>query len=140
MAAKSNSLSEAKMLLNKALKNAMESIQALENYQANSTYTSDMLSMNVKKEGKNNSILKITNTKSLHEAVNQSLLKYETSLNNIVNTVDCKQARAFANKVYTHCEKQLLKPNLTEGKKYYNLRTKEITAKALKAIGECHYN
>lgn len=135
MAVKSTSLVEAKMLLNKALKNTIESIQALEDYQSNikSNYPSDILAMNVK----NNNTLNVTDNKSIYKVVDQSLLKYENSLNTIVNTVDCKQARAFANKVYSHCEQQLLKSNLTEGKKYYNLRTKEITAKALRDIGNC---
>ena len=64
--------------------------------------------------------------------------KYRESLDKIVNSVDCKEARAFAEKIYTHCEQQLLKPNLTEGKKYYNLKTKDITLEALNKLKQCN--
>lgn len=139
MATKTNSLGNAKILLNKSLENTLESIEALEEHDShnNSKYASNMLAMNTKTVEKEELILKIPVKKSLYTVVDQSLIKYETSLNKIVNTVNCKEARAFATKIYSHCEQQLLMPNLTEGKKYYNLRTKEITAKALKAIGEC---
>jgi hypothetical protein len=51
--------------------------------------------------------------------------------------VDCKEAKAFTQNVYRICEQQLMKPNLSEGKKYYNLKTKEIAANALKKLGNC---
>lgn len=139
MATKANSLSSAKILLNKSLENTLGTIEALEEHDShnNSKYATNMLAMNTKTVEKEELILKVPVKKSLYTIVDQSLVKYETSLNKIVNTVNCKEARAFANKVYSHCEQQLLLPGLTEGKKYYNLRTKEITAKALKAIGDC---
>ncbi len=139
MATKVNSLSSAKILLNKSLENTLEGIETLEKHEShnNSRYASNMLAMNTKIVVKEELVLKAPDKKTLYTIVDRSLIKYETSLNKIVNTVNCKEARAYANKIYSHCEQQLLMPNLTEGKKYYNLRTKEITAKALKAIGDC---
>lgn len=141
IAAKANSLSKAKILLNKSLKSTLKSIELFEKHQAhnnnNNNYKPDSLTFNTKKE---KLILKSPVEKHLYTAIDQSLIKYETSLNEVVNTVNCKEAFAFANKIYSHCEQQLLISNLTEGKKYYNLRTKEITAKALKSIGDCKNN
>ena len=138
MATKANSLSSAKIHLNKSLENTLESIELLTKHDSHSsTYKPGSLIIyteTVKKEGL---IMKSPVDKYLYTVVDQSLIKYETSLNKIVNTVNCKDAFAFANKIHSHCEQQLLISNLTEGKKYYNLRTKQITAKALKSIGDC---
>lgn len=139
MSTKAHSLRSAKILLKKSLENTLGSIEALEEHDSHnsSKYATNMLAMNTKTVKKEELTLKAPVEKSLYTIVDQSLIKYERSLNKIVNTVNCIEARAFAHKVYSHCEQQLLMPNLTEGKKYYNLRTKEITAKALKAIGDC---
>ena len=76
----------------------------------------------------------------LQEKIDISLETYRESLLKVVLTVDCKEARAFAERIYKHCEKELLKPNQTEGKKYYNLRTQQITAQALEELGNCDKN
>ena len=138
MATQVTSLSEAKSFLEKALNNSLKSAEYLVEHGSHkkSKYGDNVLAMNTKLE-KENAFGKLLDCKSVYTIVDESLLKYEASLNKIVNSVDCREARAYANKVYSHCEQQLLKPNLTEGKKYYNLRTKEITAEALKAIGDC---
>ena len=74
---------------------------------------------------------------SINEKIDLSLEKYRFSLNKVVETVNCRDANAFAKRIFEECERELLKPNLSEGKKYYNLRTKEITQEALDKIGEC---
>jgi len=138
-ATKATSLSKVKSLLDKALKNTLKSVDYLVEHGSHkkSRYGDNVLAMNTKADEDKNNIKKKSSEKSLYTIVDESLVKYETSLNKIVNTVDCKEARAFANRIYLHCEQQLLTPNLTEGKKYYNLRTKEITAEALETIGDC---
>ena len=40
-------------------------------------------------------------------------------------------------RVYAHCEKQLERNDQTPAKRFYNLRTKEITQKALDELREC---
>ena len=75
--------------------------------------------------------------KLLYKKIDSSLEKYSISLSKVVETVNCEEARAFTMRIILHCEKELLKNNLTEGKKYFNLRTKEITNVAQKRIGIC---
>ena len=132
-ALKATTLNGAKILLNRALENTLRGLEALNKHELHdSKFTSDMLAMNTGEIA-----LKRFDIKSLHERIDESLLSYKKSLNIIVNTVNCKEARAYVDKVFNDCEVQLLKPNLSEGKKYYNLRTKEIAADAIKRLGDC---
>lgn len=138
-AVQTSSLSEAKELLRTALKNTFGSIEALENHEFHENkYPEDVLALNtVDSNGKKISI-NPPSEPTLHQKIDASLVSYEISLNEIVLSVNCKEARAFALRVFNECEAELLKPNLSEGKKYYNLRTKEITAEALNRLGDCN--
>jgi len=135
-ATKNSTLAGTRILLEKALKNIGESLEALRNHaQDVSPYGTDSLTVNTTESSSNLSIP--TDEKILKQKIDASLQKYSTSLENVVNTVNCKEARAFAKRIYEHCEEQLLRPELSEGKKYYNLRTKEITGNALDRLGDC---
>ena len=110
----------------------LSSLEALEKHELhNSNYASDVLTINT---------LEVNNSKNskaspkgiyLQRKIDSTLIDYENSLTNIVENVDCKDALKYATKIYEHCEKQLLKTNISESKKYYNLRTKQITAQAI---------
>ncbi|WP_373517577.1 hypothetical protein [Pricia sp.] len=137
-ATKTTSLAGTRILLEKALQNTVEGLEALyEHEQHDSPYGTDQLTVNTTdiKTGKNLSIP--PDEKILKQRIDSSLTTYGASLQKVVNTVNCKEARAFATRIYQHCELQLLRSDLSEGKKYYNLRTKEITGKALEQMGEC---
>jgi hypothetical protein len=103
----------------------------------NSTYANDVLSMNTNTSSKTVMNTKNSKSLSLNDKIDLSLAKYKVSLEKVVATINCKDAKAFAQRIFDECENQLLKPNLTEGSKYYNLRTKEITQNALNKIGDC---
>lgn len=70
--------------------------------------------------------------------IDDSLIPFENSLQKVVDSVDCISARALATRIYQNCEQNLLQAGISERKKYYNLKTQEITANALKEIGECN--
>lgn len=138
MATKATTLGASKILLNRALENTLGSLEALENHEMHqSSFSANVLAMNTVESSNSKLALKIPETDVLYHRIDESLKKYEVSLDKIVNNVNCKEARAYATRVFDHCEAELLKPNLTEGKKYYNLRTKEITAAALNKLGDC---
>ena len=133
------SLGEAKEFLRTALKNTFDSMEALVNHELHKNkYPDDVLAMNIVDANGVSVSRAIPSEISLHEKIDASLMDYEISLNEIVLSVNCDDARAFASRVFKECEAELLKPNLSEGKKYYNLRTKDITAEALNRIGECN--
>lgn len=102
-----------------------------------SDYSNDVLAMNSNSSSNAFTFSKETSSLSLTDKIDISLEKYRISLNKVVETVNCKEAKEFANRIYEECETQLLKPNLSEGKKYYNFRTKQITLEALNRIGNC---
>ncbi|WP_298501534.1 hypothetical protein [uncultured Maribacter sp.] len=138
LATKANTLRSTRIFLNRSLEKTIGSLEALEKHELHdSNYASDVLELNT---------VNVTNSKKskagpkgiyLHRKIDSSLIKYEASLTNIVKNVDCKDALNYATQIYEHCEEQLLKPNLSEGKKYYNLRTKEITSQAIEQLKNC---
>lgn len=137
-ATKTKSLDANRRFLNRSLENTIESIESIKNHdQHGGAYGTDVLALNTIDADEITEPIKIVEGQSLKEKIDISLISYEASLQTVVETVDCKEAVAFATRIYEHCEEKLLKDNLSEGKKYYNLRTKQITSEALKKLGDC---
>ncbi|MDX1767478.1 MAG: hypothetical protein R3294_05460 [Arenibacter troitsensis] len=137
-ATKATSMPSVKILLKKALDNASGSMEALDEHDShNSKYNNDVLAMNTKTSIAEKDSQKPMDKNNMLIKVDIALEKFKASLDKVVESVDCKEAKAFTQNVYDICEQQLLKPNLSEGKKYYNLKTKEIAANALKKLSSC---
>lgn len=137
-AAKTSSLAATRILLQKAFQSAGEGLEALYGHeQHDSPYGTDYLTIHTT-DTETGQILSIPpDEKISKQKIDSSLTEYGISLQKVVNTVNCKDALAFATRIYEHCEQQLLQRNLSEVKKYYNLRTKEITGKTLEQLGAC---
>lgn len=136
-AVKATTLASLRMLLEMALGETIEGLNALENHEKHtSTYGNDLLTLNTKQPTKNE-LSRPPGEMEMKQKIDSSLQKYRKSLDNVINTVGCKKAKSFAKTVYDNCSQELLKPNLSEGKKYYNLRTQQITAEALAKLGNC---
>jgi hypothetical protein len=75
--------------------------------------------------------------KAIEAKIEESLVTYQNSLNEVVEGVPCGEALVFVRRVYAHCEKQLERKDQTPAKRFYNLRTKEITQKALDQLNNC---
>lgn len=137
-ATKSTSLNGTRILLQEALQQIIDALDALDQHEMHDVvFPSKDIAMNVEVGMEAELIANELEKNELYEQIDNSLAKYSKSINTVVDSVNCLEARAFANTIYARCEQQLLKPNLSEGKKYYNLRTKEITAKALLRLGDC---
>lgn len=137
-ATKTSSLADTRILLEKALQNVEKSLEALRDHRQNdSLYGSDSLTINTTNARTKTKLSMPPDEKILKQKIDSSLTTYRASLQKVVNTVNCREAYAFANRIYEHCQQQLLNSSLSEGKKYYNLRTKEITAEALEQLGDC---
>ena len=138
LATKATSLNSTRILLKRALENTLGGLESLAEHELHdSKYGSNLLAMNTVVAKKEKMAMKKPGKKEFERKIDISLEKYQESLNKIVNSVECNEARAFAENIYLHCEQQLLLPNLTEGKKYYNLKTKDITAAALEKLNDC---
>ncbi|WP_273277704.1 hypothetical protein [Maribacter polysiphoniae] len=137
-ATKATSLNGARILLNRALEHMTDAIESIEDHELHdSQYGTDLLAMNTTISDLEKVSMSKPTEMEMEQKIDASLENYRQSLEKIVNSVDCASARAFAENIYLHCEQQLLLPNLTEGKKYYNYKTKEITAKALEKLEAC---
>ncbi len=137
-ATKSTSLNGTRILLREALQQIVDALDALDQHEMHdAAFRSKDIAMNVEVGMETALVANELKKNELYEQIDNSLAKYSKSINKVVDSVNCLEARAFANTIYTRCEQQLLKPNLSEGKKYYNLRTKEITEKALLRLGDC---
>ena len=137
-ATKTTSLAGSVMLLQKALDQIEEGIEELNSHeQHDSAYGNEQLSMNTVVKQKTKALSPPATETPLRQKIDTSLTAYRRSLEKVIETVDCKEARKYAERIYDHCEQQLLRPNLSEGKMYYNLMTKKITAEALEKLGAC---
>jgi hypothetical protein len=134
-----SSLNGTRILLKRALDNTFGSLEALEKHDElhGSRYANDVLAMNTMASESQNQAMKKPDGAVVRKQIDDSLLSYKTSLDEVVRSVDCKDAYTFAHRIYRHCEQELLKPDLTEAKKYYNLRTKQITSEALDKLKKC---
>ncbi|MDP5231814.1 MAG: hypothetical protein NWQ38_15580 [Cellulophaga sp.] len=133
-ATKISSLEGAHILLQKALENTDSSLELLQQHHTHqSKYQHDSLTLNTKETAEEKSS-KILDQRELREKIDASLTNFESSVDKIVETTDCKTAKKYLLKVFKNCEDELLNEKLTEGKKYYNLRTKSIAGAALKKL------
>ena len=138
LATKSTTLEGTINYLHASIELTNKTILVLESHDTHeSAYANDELSINTNASVSKTSVAKTSNKKDLFETIDTSLEKYRISLDKVVQSVNCKDATAFATKIFDECEAQLLKSDISEGSKYYNLRTKEITAEALTKIGDC---
>lgn len=135
---KSTSLNGTRILLQEALQQIVDALDAFEQHEMHDTALSNKdFTLNTTTEIVNTLPTIAAKENELYRRIDTSLISYSKSINTVVDSVSCADARAFAKNIFVNCEQQLLKSNLSEGKKYYNLRTKEITEKALSRLGDC---
>ncbi|MEE9364624.1 MAG: hypothetical protein V3U92_18650 [Cellulophaga sp.] len=135
-ATRATSFSNVKKLLEIALKNSTSSIKSIEEHELHeSEFSNGLLAMNTSYSGLNTN--KKIREKQLQNKIDKSLVKFRKSLNEVVTTIECKQAYEFASNIFKICEKELLEEDLSEAKRYYNLRTKIITEEALAKLAYC---
>ena len=133
------SLASTKIILNKAFQSTQNSLEALEEHEEmhDSRYGSDQLSINTKTSYLEQQKGQMPVGPALQKKIDQALVDYQNSLEKVVNSTPCKEAYKLAITNYERCEEQLLRPDLSEAKKYYNLRTKQITKAALNKLQNC---
>ncbi len=138
LATKATTLDATRIYLLRSLENTMGSLNALQDHHLHKVkFNESMAIIDTVDTASNGSAIAKKPVKLLYQKIDASLEKYSVSLSKVVETVNCKEARAFTSRIIEHCEKELLRDNLSEGKIYYNLRTKEITLAAHRRIGTC---
>lgn len=137
-ATRTTSLVETKELLRRAMEQLERSIISVTAHETHGQhYGGDVLALNTKLSENLESATESDDLKTLKNTIDKSLQNFEYSMNQVVETVNCKEALHLATRIYKNCEKELLKDDLTVGKKYYHQRTKQIAGEAIKKIGDC---
>lgn len=139
MATRVNSLEGARILLRRALDDARAGRDAFDEHDArhDGPYDNDLLSVNTLATEVPSGPSRPETEAQLRTRIDQSLQAYENSLREVVEGVPCPEALTFVERIYAHCERQLLREDLTPAKRYYNLRTKELTESALDQLRSC---
>lgn len=137
-AARAKSLNGSKILLNEALQHIIDALDAISQHELHdNAFVSKEFKLNTSDTEEESLTESSAEEINLHHRIDTSLLKYKESLAIVVDSLSCTDAKTFADSIFQQCEQALLKNNLSEAKKYYNLRTKEITAEALLKLGNC---
>lgn len=137
-AAHAKSLNGSRILLSEALQHTIDALDALSQHEMHDNILSSKeFEMSTSISAENKFTESNSEEINLHQRIDTFLIKYKESLALVVTSLSCKDAKKFADSIFKKCEQQLLKNTLSEAKKYYNLRTKEITAEALLRLGDC---
>lgn len=138
-AVRSTSLSDSKSFLTLALQNTLITIDALNNFEKeySSSYGDDILVMNTKEVLNEQGGIMLSPGKEIQEKMNQSLLEFENSLEEVVKHVDCEDAFNFINKIITKSKTNLNTNTLTTAQRQYHSRVKSVALEALKKLEGC---
>ncbi len=139
-ATKTSSVKAAHVLLKRVLINTSSSIEALKKHHLHkSKYQNDVLTLNTNDsfENKSNLYSKMPSEREMRQKIDVSLEKFETSLTNVISILDCSEAKAYMKKVQSECQQELFREDLSDSKRYYNLRTKSIVTNALNKLPKC---
>lgn len=136
-AIKAASILGARMLLEQSLDHTQGSLEALEDHPEihTSEYGND-LSVNTREDNAKNQTFRPISGTELEKKVESSLENFRISLEKVISTLPCEEAEEYIQGVYQRCELELLKAELSEGKRYYNLKTKNIAASALEKLNK----
>ena len=141
-ATKAETLEASKKSLHLALESTLIGIKVLRIFEQEvySTYGNDILVLNTKEALSEKNELFLTPNHVIREQVHSCLLGFESSLDEVVNEVDCDEAHRFINNIYEEARLVLLNTELSEHKKQYHQRVMILADEALKRLGDCSSN
>lgn len=139
-ASKANTLVEGKKLLTEALLSLNDAIDTIEKHFTHKTvskYNNNTTTSNVIVRDKKTNTIE-GDKQTLKTKIDSIVSNFEVSVQRMIFSLDCKEALRFTKKKLEECDQQLLKQNLSEGKRYYNLKTRSILLQALTELKTCN--
>ncbi|MEZ4809276.1 MAG: hypothetical protein R2819_02850 [Allomuricauda sp.] len=138
-ATKAPSRETSKKSLHAAWDNTIIGIKILRVFEQDfsSAYNNDVLVMNTKDALESQNGIFLPQQGLLKEQVHNCLLGFESSLDKVVNDVECKEAHEFISKIHQEATLSLLDTELSEAKKQYHQRVRAIAQDALSKLGDC---
>ncbi|WP_394750494.1 hypothetical protein [Spongiimicrobium salis] len=137
-ATRTTSLDSTKIFLRRAMESTTYGLNALERHDLHDrSYATHPLSLSTISSRREKRTLILPENKMLKEKIDQSLVDFQHSLDEVINTVDCKAAYNFAYTLYRKCERQLENKKIPEAKRYYNIKAKTMAYKAIQKLEDC---
>lgn len=138
-ATKAESLKASKKSLHRALENTLIGIKVLRVFEQehSSSYGNSILVMNTKEALENQNGMFLTHESMVKQQVHNCLLGFESSLEKVVQEVDCEEAQRFVSNIYEESRLVLLNTELSAHKKEYHQRVKSLTKDALSRLDKC---
>ncbi len=138
-ATRAETLEASKKSLHLALESTLIGVKVLRIFEqeVTSTYGNDILVLNTKDALNDQDGIFLTPTHTVREQVHSCLLGFESSLDKVVNEVECEEAHRFISNIYEEARLVLLDTELSEHKKQYHQRVKTLAQEALVRLGEC---
>ncbi len=138
-ATRAETLEASKKSLHLALESTLIGVKVLRIFEqeVTSTYGNDILVLNTKDALNDQDGMFLTPTHTVREQVHSCLLGFESSLDKVVNEVECEEAHRFISNIYEEARLVLLNTELSEHKKQYHQRVKTLAQEALVRLGEC---
>ncbi len=129
----------SKKSLHRALESTEIGIKVLKIFEQefSSSYGNATLVLNTKDAIDSQGGILLPQGELLRQKVHDCLLGFETSLDKVVEGVECQEASRFISKIHEEARLILLNTELSEPKKQYHQRVKTITQDALVKLGEC---
>lgn len=139
-ATKADVLPKSKTALHRALESTTIGINVLYEFgqQTTSDYGSNVLVLNTKDVLNFQNGMLLTQGSAVKKQVHECLLSFESSLDKVVSDVDCEEAERFINNIHEEARLTLLNTNLSQHKKEYHQRVKNLTKEALENLGDCN--
>ncbi len=132
---------DAKTFLDIALKNTAICLKVLKNFEENQnkgTYGDDLLVLNAIQREPPQEAVSLPENQELQDALKRSLSKFQNSMDDVLNKVDCPEALKFIEKVQVQSKERLLNPELSQAKKYYHYGVLQIADNASGQLKGCN--
>ena len=138
---RSRGMEDAKIFLDIGIKTMNICSDVLEQFNENkakSSYDHNFLVLNTVNDSSANTATLHSENSALWETVEPSLNKLRHSLDDVINTVECKEARKFMKNMKKENKEKLKHPELSQLRSYYFKSVDTIIENALLRIESCN--
>ncbi|MET1260081.1 hypothetical protein ABV409_12085 [Flagellimonas sp. DF-77] len=138
-AVKANTLADAKAFLTIAMNSSKISRAELDAFEKinRSAYSDELLVMNTKGTISEQGGIIVPESDKARLKIEDSLERFQTSLDQVVAYVDCEDAFNFISKIVTKSDAELAKETLSEAQRYYHSEIKKIAYEGLLELNTC---
>lgn len=138
---RSGGMEDAKIFLDIGIKNmniCLDVLAQFDENKADSSYDHNLLVLNTVNDSNTNTTIWHSENSALWETLEPSLNKLRNSLDDVINTLECGEARTFMKNMQKDNKAKLNKPDLSQLRSYYFRSVDNIIENALLKIEGCN--